>query len=232
MLTNIRRKLSLLAVFTSVALTAVSITGFAQEEAERPALLFMETWQQSESALGRPMSSHASDNDYYLAGQNAVSSNDLELGLYGYRAEDITVYEHEGRIDLWTGLAGSPVAVTLKSRRGYMDLRGLARMRAIVRTNNLHALHPVIKLADGVLAVGSQSIETGGAFLSVEVAFENQDWFVLDPEEVAVGGAVMDLDLSRVDEVGFANLSAGGGHGFAGWSNISTLEVFSNSITR
>ena len=204
MLTNIRRKLSLLAVFTSVALTAVSITGFAQEEAERPALLFMETWQQSESALGRPMSSHASDNDYYLAGQNAVSSNDLELGLYGYRAEDITVYEHEGRIDLWTGLAGSPVAVTLKSRRGYMDLRGLARMRAIVRTNNLHALHPVIKLADGVLAVGSQSIETGGAFLSVEVAFENQDWFVLDPEEVAVGGAVMDLDLSRVDEVGFA----------------------------
>ena len=114
MLTNIRRKLSLLAVFTSVALTAVSITGFAQEEAERPALLFMETWQQSESALGRPMSSHASDNDYYLAGQNAVSSNDLELGLYGYRAEDITVYEHEGRIDLWTGLAGSPVAVTLK----------------------------------------------------------------------------------------------------------------------
>ena len=129
MLTNIRRKLSLLAVFTSVALTAVSITGFAQEEAERPALLFMETWQQSESALGRPMSSHASDNDYYLAGQNAVSSNDLELGLYGYRAEDITVYEHEGRIDLWTGLAGSPVAVTLKSRRGYMDLRGLARMR-------------------------------------------------------------------------------------------------------
>ena len=105
-------------------------------------------------------------------------------------------------------------------------------MRAIVRTNNLHALHPVIKLADGVLAVGSQSIETGGAFLSVEVAFENQDWFVLDPEEVAVGGAVMDLDLSRVDEVGFANLSAGGGHGFAGWSNISTLEVFSNSITR
>jgi hypothetical protein len=232
MLTNIRRKLSLLAVFTSVALTAVSITGFAQEEAERPALLFMETWQQSESALGRPMSSHASDNDYYLAGQNAVSSNDLELGLYGYRAGDITVYEHEGRIDLWTGLAGSPVAVTLKSRRGYMDLRGLARMRAIVRTNNLHALHPVIKLADGELAVGSQSIETGGAFLSVEVAFENQDWFVLDPEEVAVGGAVMDLDLSRVDEVGFANLSAGGGHGFAGWSNISTLEVFANSITR
>ncbi len=232
MLNNIRRKLNLLVVFTAVALSAISIQGFAQDETERPTLLFMETWQQSEAALGSPMSSHASDNDYYLAGQNALTNNDLVLGLYGYRSGDITVYEHEGRIDLWTGLAGSPVAVTLKSRRGYIDLRGLARMRAIVRTNNLHALHPVIKLADGVLAVGSQSIETGGAFLSVEVAFENQDWFVLDPEEVAVGGAVMDIDLSRVDEVGFANLSAGGGHGFAGWSNISTLEIYADSISR
>ena len=232
MLIYIPQKLKLLTVFTCVALTAISIQGFAQDETERPALLFMETWQQSEAALGRPMSSHASDNDYYLAGQSAVTNNDLELGLYGYRSGDITVYEHEGRIDLWTGLAGSPVAVTLKSRHGYMDLRGLARMRAIVRTNNLHALHPVIKLDDGVLAVGSQSIETGGAFLSVEVAFENQDWFVLDPEEVAVGGVAMDLDLNRVDEVGFANLSAGGGHGFAGWSNISTVEIYANSTSR
>jgi hypothetical protein len=232
MLINIRRKLNLLAFCTSVALTIVSTQGFAQDEATRPALLFMESWQQSESALGRPVSSHASDNDYFLAGQNAVRNNDLELGLYGYRSGDITVYEHEGRIDLWTGLAGSPVAVTLQSRRAYMDLSGLARMRAIVRTNNLHTLHPVIKLADGVLAIGSQAIQTGGAFLSIEVAFENQDWFVLDPEEVAVGGAVVDPDLSRVDEVGFANLSAGGGHGTAGWSNISTVEVFANSRAR
>lgn len=232
MLSNISRKLYFLAVLSSFSLSLFSIPGFSQDQTQRPALLFMESWQQSESALGKPMSSHASDNDYYLAGRSAVTNNDLELGLYGYRSGDITVYEHEGRIDLWTGLAGSPVAVTLKSRRNYMDLRGLARMRAIVRTNNLHALHPVIKLADGVLAIGSQSIETEGAFLSVEVAFENQDWFVLDPEEVAVGGAVMNPDLSRVDEVGFANLSAGGGHGFAGWSNISTLEIYANSTSR
>jgi len=232
MLPNTRKKLNLLAVFTCTALIAASIQVFAQEQEGRPDLLFMESWQQSDAALGRPMSSHASDNDYYLAGQNAVQNNDLELGLYGYRSGDITVYEHEGRIDLWTGLAGSPVAVTLKSRRGFIDLRGLARMRAIVRTNYLHTLHPVIKLANGTLAVGSQSIQTGGAFLSIEVAFENQDWFVLDPEEVSVGGAVLDPDLSRIDEVGLANLATGGGHGSAGWSNISTVEVFANTIAR
>lgn len=211
---------------------SATFPALAQDQTLRPSLLFMESWQQSENALGKPMSSHASANDYYLAGQSAVNNNDLELGLYGYRSADITVYEHEGRIDLWTGLAGSPVAVTLKSRRGYIDLSGLARMRAIVRTNNLHSLHPVIKLADGTLAVGSQTIETGGAFLSIEVAFDNQDWFVLDPDEVSVGNALMNLDLSRVDELGFANLSAGGGHGASGWSNISTIEVYANMTAR
>ncbi|MDG2089696.1 MAG: hypothetical protein P8J61_01095 [Gammaproteobacteria bacterium] len=227
-----RKKLNLLAAFACSALIAAPMQVFAQDQEERPDLLFKENWQQSEAALGTPMSSHASDNDYYLVGQNAVQNNDLELGLYGYRSGDITVYEHEGRIDLWTGLAGSPVAVTLKSSRGFIDLRGLARMRAIVRTNNLHSLHPVIRLADGTLAVGSQSIQTGGAFLSIEVAFENQDWFVLDQEEVSVGGSVVDPDLSRIDEVGLANLVPGGGHGFAGWSNISTVEVFANTIAR
>ena len=235
MLFDTRLRLALPAFFTFSFLlffVAASLPGLAQDQTQRPALLFMENWQQSEAALGKPQSSHASANDYYLAGQSAVTNPDLELGLYGYRSGDITVYEHEGRIDLWTGLAGSPVAVTLKSRRGYMDLSGLARMRAIVRTNNLHSLHPVIKLADGTLAVGGQSIETHGAFLSMEVAFDNQDWFVLDPEEVSVGNAILNPDLGRIDEVGFANLSAGGGHGASGWSNISTVEVFANITGR
>ena len=150
MFSGIQIKLYLLVAVTSAVLIAASMAVFAQDQEERPTLLFMETWQQSDAALDRPMSSHASDNDYYLIGQNAVTNNDLELGLYGYRSGDITVYQHEGRIDLWTGLAGSPVAITLKSGNAYMDLRGLARMRAIVRTNNLHTLHPVIKLADEI----------------------------------------------------------------------------------
>tara|TARA_R110000772_G_scaffold18743_1_gene52860 strand:- start:1826 stop:2527 length:702 start_codon:yes stop_codon:yes gene_type:complete len=229
--TRIRPTLPACLIICLTFITA-SLPGLAQDQTVRPALLFMESWQQSELALGKPISSHASANDYYLAGQSAVSNSELELALYGYRSADITVYEHEGRIDLWTGLAGSPVAVTLKSRQGYIDLSGLARMRAIVRTNNLHSLHPVIKLADGTLAVGSQTIQTAGAFLSIEVAFDNQDWFVLDPEEVSVGNALMNPDLSRIDEVGFANLSAGGGHGASGWSNISTIEVYANIEAR
>jgi len=235
MLLTKRMKLTLLSIFTSGVCTVLFMAPaqvLAQEAEMRPAMLFQAEFQQNETALGKPMSNHASDNDYYLAGQSAVKTAGLELGLYGYRSGDITVYEHEGHVDLWTGLAGSPVAVTLKSRSGYMDLTGLARMRARVRTNNLHTLYPVIRLADGTMAVGSQAIQTNGAFLETEVAFNNQRWFALDPEEVSVGGAVADPDLSRVDEVGFADLSPGGGHGSAGWSNISTLEVYAKSVAR
>jgi hypothetical protein len=212
-----------------VVLVAGAVSVTAQE---RPALLFSETWQQAESALGRPTSPHRSDNQYYLAGQSAVGNGSLEVGLYGEKSGDITVYEHEGRIDLWTGLAGSPVAVTLSHSSSYLDLTGLARVRAIVRTNNLHRLHPVVRLADGTMLIGSQVIDTQGAFLAVEVAFDNQRWFALDPAEVAVGSAVAEVDLGRVDEVGFANLSPGGGHGNAGWSNISTVEVYAAAVPR
>jgi hypothetical protein len=204
----------------------------AQEAASRPTLLFQETWQQTDAALGTPMSNHRSDNQYYLADQSAVTNASLELNLYGSRSGDLTVYEHEGRTDLWTGLVGSPVAVTLKHRDSYLDLTGLARVRAIVRTNNLHVLHPVVKLPDGSLLVGSQAIMTDGPFLSSEVAFEGQRWFTLDPDEVSTGGVVTEVDLSRVDEVGFADLAPAGGHGNSGWVNISTFEVYANPVPR
>ena len=223
------RQLIILTITLFATLLSLSTQSIAQE---RPALLFQETWQQAESALGSPTSPHASANPYYLAGPDALTNPALELHLYGFKAQDITVYEHEGRIDLWTGLAGSPVAIMLKSTDNYLDLSGLARLRAIVRTNNLHALHPVIKLADGTLAVGSQSIQTGGVFISVEVAFDNQDWFMLDPNEVVVGSAIAEPDLSLIDEVGFANLSSGGGHGNAGWSNVSNVELYANAVPR
>jgi hypothetical protein len=232
MWSDIQRHLNPKTFFVFILLFGASFPTHAQNESTRPDLLFTEVWQQSDSALGKPNSSHASANDYYLAGQDAVTNNELELNLYGYHADDITVYKHEGRIDLWTGLAGSPVAITLKMRNATINLNGLARMRAIVRTNNLHALHPVIKLTDGTLAVGSQSIQTSGSFLSVEVAFNNQDWFILDPEEVSVGNRLENPDLSRIDEVGFASLAPGGGHGNSGWTNISTIEVFANSMAR
>jgi hypothetical protein len=38
--------------------------------------------------------------------------------------------------------------------------------------------------------------------------------------------------LSRVDEVGFADLMPGSGHGSGGYVNVSTLEVYGKPVKR
>jgi hypothetical protein len=137
-----------------------------------------------------------------------------------------------GRIDMWTGLATSPVALTLRDKRNYLDLTGLARLRWIVRTNAIHTLYPVVKLADGVLAVGSRGISTDGEFVQVEIAFSGMKWYTLDQQKVVVMLEVKSPDLSKVDEVGLASLAPGGGHGIAGSANFSTVELFAKTVPR
>lgn len=199
---------------------------FAQEPAAaRPALLFREEWKQP------PYTGEINDEKRRLT-QAAVSNPNLELKMYG-DARNISVSVHEGREDLWTGLTASPSAVTLRDKSHYFDLTGLARMRWITRTNSLHLVHPVVKLADGTLLVGSHSDSTAEEFLQSEVAFQSQRWFKLDPEKVAIGLEVKNPDLSKVDEIGFADLMPGGGHhGFVGSVNVSVIELYAKAVPR
>jgi hypothetical protein len=161
-----------------------------------------------------------------------VTNANLEVKLYGPDASVVLAAEHEGRIDLWTGLASSPVAVTIRDKRNYVDLTYAARLRWIVRTNAIHLLHPVVKLADGRLIVGDRGITTHGEFLQVEVAFSGMRWYALDPVKVIVLTEVTNPSLNRVDEVGLATLSPGGGHGIAASANLSTVELFANPVPR
>jgi hypothetical protein len=233
----VRRRL---AKAVAATLVAVASTVGAQRGAPAPAtpqettppLLFKEQWQQHDSAVGVPTSPRRSQNKYWLASQAAVTNPSLEVKLYGPDARNITVYIHEGRGDLWTGLTGSPVAVLLKHRDSYVDLRGLARVRAILRTGNLHTLHPAIRLADGNLLAGSHVIDTDGQFIQTDVSFENQRWYTVEPDSLGVKGLAAKVDLSRVDEVGFVDLAPAGGHGSSGWANISWIEVYAKAVTR
>jgi hypothetical protein len=163
----------------------------------------------------------------------AVVANDgIEAKVYGPSASLIRAAQHEGRIDLWTGLATSPVAVTLRDKRSYMDLTGLARLRWMVRTTSIHTLYPVAKLADGTFIAGNHGITTDGEFVQVEVVFGGMRWYRLDPVKVVVTSEVKDPDFSKVDEVGLATLAPGGGHGIAGSANLSTVELFAKSVRR
>ncbi len=189
----------------------------------RPPLLFRETWQQP------PYTGELTDAKRRIT-QQAVTNPDLQLKLYGADARDVEVWNHEGRPDVWTGLTTSPVAVTLRDKKYYLDLTGLARLRWIARSEDLHAVHPVVKLADGTLLVGSHTDSTEGPtqgeFLESEMSFDNQRWYVLDPVTIVTTREIKNPDLSKVDEIGFVDLMPGGGHGFAGCINVSEIELY------
>ena len=222
------------------ATRAARLRAFAKaENAQPPPLLFHEAWTWKLSPYGLdvlpPAERHVS--------QAVVSNPNLELRLYGSDARDIIISGHEGRYDLWTGITTSPVAVTLRDKDHYFDLTGLARLRWITRTEQLHIIHPVIRLADGTLLVGSHADSSPGLvspapglgegeFLESEVSFDDQRWFVLDPNRVVTRGEVKNPDLSHVDEIGFADLMPGGGFGDTGCSNVSDIELFATAHKR
>jgi len=218
-----------MVVWTSVASAQQAPAGrqaaAAPPPATRPPLLFKEEWREP------PYKGERDDVNQRFT--PAVVTNDrIEAKLYGPDSHVIRAAQHEGRIDLWTGLASSPVAVTLRDKRNYVDLTGLARLRWLVRTNAIHTLYPVVKLADGTMVVGNRGISTEGEFLQVEVAFGDMKWFKLDPAKVVVMTEVKNPNLSKVDEVGLVTLAPAGGHGIAGSANLSTVELFAKAVPR
>jgi hypothetical protein len=216
----------MVVTMSGVISVATSVLLFAQPgQAGRPPLLFKEDWR-------IPKHEGAATDENTRFTPEVATSDRIEAKLYGPGSAPVRAAEHEGRVDLWNGLATSPVAVTLRDKRSYLDLTGLARLRWIVRTNAIHTLYPVVKLADGTFAAGSRGITTDGDFLAVEIAFTGMKWYKLDPQKMIVMTEVKNPDLAKVDEVGVASLAPGGGHGIAGSFNLSTVELFAKGMPR
>jgi hypothetical protein len=191
----------------------------------RPPLLFSEPWQLP------PYTGEKTDENMRVT-PAVVTNPRVEVKLYGRDSKLVIASIHEERVDLWTGLADSPVAITLRDRKNYVDLTEAARLRWIVRTNTIHFLHPVVKLADGRLIVGDRGIDTHGEYLQLDIAFSNMRWYALDPQKVVVLTEVTSPNLSRVDEVGLATLAPGGGHGITASANLSTVDLFAYPVPR
>jgi hypothetical protein len=191
----------------------------------RPPLLFNEPWRLP------PYTGDQTDENMRVT-PAVVTHPRLEVKLYGRDAKVIRAAVHEDRVDLWNGMTTSPSAVTLRDRSNFVNLTEAARLRWIVRTNAIHSLHPVVRLSDGRLIVGDRAITTGGEFLSVEIAFSGMRWYALDPVAVVVLTEVPGPDLRKVDEVGVAMLSPGGGHGIAGSANLSHVELYAYPVAR
>ncbi|HEU4688498.1 MAG TPA: hypothetical protein VFS23_09065 [Vicinamibacterales bacterium] len=140
--------------------------------------------------------------------------------------------------NLWTGVCQAPVAATLRDKNNFVDLTGLARVRWVTRVSGFHVVRPVVKLADGTWLVGNYGegapSSNSTLFLESEFAVANVRWLPLDITRVVTRGQsfVEKPDLSRVDEIGFADLLPGSGHGWGGFVNVARIEVYGKPVKR
>lgn len=186
----------------------------------------------------------------------------LLYGAGKQRVEDGLVYGAvliQGS-NLFTGMAEQPYAVALRDKNNYVDLSGLGKIRWTVRASGLHVVHPIVKLADGTWLLGEHA-DGGNQFEphTFEHNVSEQRWIKLDidkvvtlgprvPEPVDVNKARQleqefaasrgvwrdssQVDLTKVDAVGFADLMPGSGHGYGGYIGMGAIEVYGKPVPR
>jgi hypothetical protein len=197
----------------------------------RPPLFLSESWQ--------PLSTPPDDHGAWPATQAGVANPKLALTLYGTSAKEIQLVAVRGQADvypmnLWTGTTTSPSAATLRHRDSFVDLSDpFAKIRWTVRTSGFHQARPIVKLADGTWLVGDRTTGPSGDFAEADVSIADIRWMKLDAERiVSVGGWVEHPDLRKVDEIGFADLMPGSGHGPGGYVNVARIEVYGKPVKR
>jgi hypothetical protein len=223
---------SLIVCATLIAASAApSVFAQSQPAPSRPPLFFSEGWQ--------PLKTPTDDHGAWPAAQGGVASPRLTLSLHGTSGKEIQLVAVRGQTDLypmnlWTGTTTSPSGASLRDSDNFVDLSDpLAKIRWTVRTSGFHQVRPIIKLADGTWLIGDHATGPSVDFNVDDVSIAAVRWMKLDIERVVtVGDFVAKPDLRKVDEVGFADLLPGSGHGPGGYANVARIEVYGRPVKR
>jgi hypothetical protein len=187
---------------------------------ERPSLFFREDWKEIPAAT--PVT------------QEHVVNKDLTLALYGPARDSIKKSHHDVPADdpyyIWSGTCLGNWAVTLKKSRSYADLSGYAKIIWRSKQAGFKCLRLVIKLADGNWLVSDQCDDRSQDWRIHEFNIMDINWYELNINTVVEGKAVTNVNLSRVDEIGFTDLTAGGGSNAC--SRLDWIEVYGKPIAR
>jgi len=133
----------------------------------------------------------------------------------------------------WSGVCGYGCTFAFGHRDRYADLSGAARISVQTKTSGFHKVRPYIRLADGTTLVGDLEIVQPSDFLFTEFRPSDVRWMAFDTETAVTRGVLLnDVDLGRVDEVGFTDLQPGAGHGQGGWTDVGAIRVYANSVPR
>jgi len=191
----------------------------------RPPSFFKEEWKQTPQGGEHPVAA------------DSVGNASLELKLYVPAGELLLTGSpgDEGNpTHVWTGMCTSPCALAFRDKARFADLSGLARIRWNTKMSGFHQVRPIVKLADGTWLVGDRA--DGGStrdWLISEIPYADLRWLKLDIARVVTVGTFVDkVDLTKVDEIGFADLMPSSGHGPGGWSDVAQIEVFGKPVAR
>jgi len=203
--------------------------GAPAADAPKVRLLFREAWKQQPDGKQHPVT------------PEVVSNPSLELKLYGASAKEILVTgnntEPDGIVWLFNGLTTTPIAVTLRHKDTYLDLSGAAKIRWTIRTSGFHAARPLVKLADGTWLIGDRADVSLAYFNEDEFAPSTIRWLPFNIDRVVTknqtdGQWINNPDLTKVDEVGYADLMPSSGHGFGGWASLGPIAVYGKPVKR
>jgi hypothetical protein len=184
-----------------------------------PSLFFKETWKDLSGNV--PVT------------QDFVTNPNLVLSLYGAGKEDFGVTNEGNMPHIWTGLCASSCALTLSHKENFVDLTGKAKIRWYTKTSGFHEVRPVLKLADGTWLIGDHVDANTFDYHESEFYLSEVRWLRLDMPKVQTKGNLLDkVDLSKVDAVGFADLTPGSGHGTGGYSDVAWIEVYGKPVKR
>jgi hypothetical protein len=219
----------------ALILFGAAFSAFSQEPARekgkggprvtRPPLFLREDWKQIPGG-----GEHA-------ATQGHVANENLELKLYGEAGKDIQVTGAEGDennpVHAWTGLCEKPCAMAFRDKKNFADLTGLARIRWVTKMSGFHQIRPIVKLADGTWLVGDHADGSVTDWLESDFSLSDVKWLKLDIKRVVTtGNFVANPDLTKVDEIGFADLMPSSGHGPGGWADVGRVEIFAKPVAR
>ena len=214
-----------LASLATVTTLLFSAAHAAESPIKRSPLFFSEEWKQSGKGGEHP-----------VMGSESVSNPDLEIKLY-VPAGEILLTGEDGNENnpthVWLGMCTSPCAAAWRAKRSFADLTGLARIRWNTKMSGFHQVWPIVKLADGTWLIGDIPSGSTRDWLVNEISIAALKWTKLDiTRVVAVGLPLEAVDLTHVDEIGFADLMPGSGHGPGGWSDVAQVEVYAKAVAR
>lgn len=205
--------------------------GFTGAPASPATLLFREAW--TRAPMAQPMT------------QENLGNQHLRLHIYG-KADEIRKTFHPDEDYTYTGETTTNWALTVSDPKVHWDLSGDGRVRFRTRNSGYRFLHVVIRTADEAYFVSEQGAGESTAWIDTDFILSNLTWRNLlmtdrptnasnrrspDPARVPiVPTSRATPDLTRVVEVGFSDLMAGGW--IPSTSRVQAFELWGKALPR